>query len=589
MLFSFFVAWMAMIQGSLPAPDRERSPSPGTAAAPENAAKKYDAKNEKAQKNEATQPAMPAASNPSLAALNRFAARFGLDRQKSAHLFVIDFSGSMLWPPVRGARGPAPKTRRNQPPAPTRWDVLLGALPTLLDAIPAGDWVWVIGFHEKMVEDSAWVFSAWEGAKSRDFLIRSLRAQQDFGNWTNVGLALRRAKEILKNAEPRIQNVYLLTDGMHDVPETDEFHDRAGAAWKNLAADWDGLFRDNFRTLLFSMYGLFDVADFRDVKSVIPKLKFLAFSGAGDLNLVFREQVDTALANRVSAFLERERDRGRIQVELEPADLLYSRGQNRFTFRLASTFSTLPARGKIALEILQKPEDPAFGLQLETDSFLLEPGRKTEVGVKVQAGVPSAWFHARKTERAAFRIVISDVQLEPGADFDTAGLASLRTAPNAAAAANGTLHLQIEYGRWPLFYKTLALALAILLALTALYLAWRLRPRRIRGHIEWVTHPNRDWKHGDITAFDGKASVRLGAGSGCHVRLEGFPSLFVIIHNRPRGLFGRQLVMEAGCLGLSRNERPFSIGRKEIIASSAIYEYQDSLGNKIEFKIILTK
>ncbi len=526
--------------------------------------------------------------NAALEALGRFARRFGLDRQKSAHLFVIDFSGSMLWPPAKGAKGPAPKPRKGQPPAPTRWDVLLGALPTLLDAIPEGDWVWVIGFHEKVVEDSAWVFSAWQGAKSRDFLIQSLRTQKDFGNWTNVGLALRRAKEILKNAGPRIQNVYLLTDGLHDVPETDEFFDRKSKAWTSLAADWEGLFRDASRTLLFSMYGLFDVADFRDVRSVIPKVKFLAFSGAGDLNLVFREQVDTALSNRVAAFLEREREKGTVRLQIPDVRLDYTKGEKRFTLVLESAFSTLPVQGRIRLETVKKPEDPEFGMQLETDSFRLEPGQKMEVGIRVQARVPSATFFAHKTEEVAFAVTVSDLVLEPEADFNAAGLASLRSVPNAPAAAQGRLILEMHYGRWPHYYKTIAMALAILLALLVLYAIWRMRPRRVRGHLEWLTKPAQ-WPHGEKTPFEGRGSARVGSASTCQARLEAFPALFLAIHDRPAGIFGRRIVMEVGCSGISRNGSTLSSGRAYPVASSAIYEYEDAQGRKIEFKIVLRK
>lgn len=475
---------------------------------------------------------VPGASIGNERPLDRLASALEVDKQHADHVILLDMSGSMRWEARPGSRRTAPVGQR-------RIDLILSAMPALLDAIPAEDHVAVIGFHEGLVESPSFLVNHWRGVASRTPLLEAVGARLEFGQRTDLGRALEGARQHLVRPDAnRIQFVYLLTDGEHDAPDSSPYRTPDAPAWDQAARTWAGLVRSDDHVIETYLFGLFDVRNAGPVARVLPALQFLAFQTADDLRTYLVKLMGEAMHRRVAAALRKEAAAGDWSIAVD-ADRVRLDGDGKAAFPVQVSVS-FPHMGVVGrLEVAASSAVLPDGNEvrvLPVELARTEPAEGPQtLSVPLEADtLKPDWtsFGSCQETRVPFRVSWAEAGWHPKADFESAGLAELW--PLQLGSREGAV--TVEQCRRGLLWVPIAAGFLVLAGLVLL--AIRYRPRRIVVEVEGGSR------------YSGFAtSVEVGSGSGCQVHVSGFPARALTITRRRYCLssYPRMRVEDTGC------------------------------------------
>ncbi|MCC6159411.1 MAG: VWA domain-containing protein [Deltaproteobacteria bacterium] len=417
------------------------------------------------------------AEDPALANL---AGRLGADRFHADHIVVIDLSGSMLWECVKGSK-------KRASVGPTRFDSVLRALPSLLNAIPPGDYVEVIGFRHDSVSDPSLLVANWTGAESTGRLIAAVRERLrvDPKNMTNLGIAQSAAKAVAaRPTHNEIQFLYFLTDGTHEPgPSDGGYASSASPLWQQDIEDWRHLWASDSHRLSAYLFGLYDVTDAGELGKTFDHLQFLTFADPASLNGYFENNMANALRLRVEVLLDREAAAGGVDVVWPTETFELRDGAGEVPVTLRSRFANLPIRVTPAFSWTAEGDAPAVE-PVALPPVVLEPGAETALTVPIRAAIAkeSGW-RREMTARWNAAATLTPAVWEPEAEFDSAGVGSrkIRDLPESKEM----IEARYRVGRWGPWH--IAALAAIVLAAAGLGLASI--PRTIDVTVTFVRVP----------------------------------------------------------------------------------------------------
>lgn len=504
------------------------------------------------------------ADDPALANL---AARLGADRVHADHVIVIDLSGSMLYECAKGSKKKASAGA-------TRFDSVLRALPSLLNAIPAGDYVEVIGFRHDTVSDPSLLVADWKGAESAGRLLAAVRERLrvDPKNMTNLGIAQSAAKAVAaRPTHNEIQFLYFLTDGTHEPgPQDGGYANSASPVWQQDIEDWRHLWSSGSHRLSAYLFGLYDVPDAGELGKTFDRLQFLAFADPASLNEYFANNMANALRLRVEVLLEREAAVGGVDFTVPSEAIELAGGEGEAKVSIRSRFAHLPIRFTPTFTFVS--DDPAASAAepVELPEMTLEPGAEAVLDVPVRAAVPveSGW---RREMTASWSMTTNarGAVWEPEADFDNAGVGRFKNRELAASA--GTIGARYTVGKYgPIHVAILA---AIVFAAVGLVLASL--PRAIDVTVTYVRVPDGATKPPAVTVRR-RGELRIGGADG-DVKGELIPWSLGTIRIRPwiRGGGGATLSIEAADVRV--NGRNAAVGSEWPVAGPTSIRRGDGL------------
>ena len=491
--------------------------------------------------------------------LARLAARLEVDRQRADHVLVVDMSGSMQWE----AR---PGSRRKASPGARRMDVLLEALPALLEGIAPGDHVVVVGFHETLVEDPALVVDRWDGEESLRHLLSALRSRIRFGPATDLGLALEAAmKHVARPDGNPIQFVYFLTDGEHDAPHGSPYRDPDSPAWSRSASIWEGLFRSEDRLLGVYLFGLFDVRDSGPLARVLPRLNFLTFRSGADFRSYLATLTGDALRHRVAMASRREAAKAdwTASISEEPVPLAGD-GTAEVELALEVTIPHLDFSGR--LEVAEAsavfPEGGEIRIPATAWDFTDGFGKTRTLTVAVRGPARTTdWWSFGRCHETTLNLDLSWSALgwEPRGDFESTGLADVRPFHLTGRKASATIRHCTRGLLWvPILIAALLLSSGVLLFL-------RYRPRTLNVSVSGGPR------------YRGTArKVTVGSAPSCTLVVPGFPPrAFQIL--RERAGLGSRFRLKVEASGCKVNGRPVSQGLELDASPSQTLEAGDKV------------
>jgi hypothetical protein len=520
--------------------------------------------------------AFPIAGNTQTpSALDGLEHLLGLDLLPADHVILIDLSGSMRWEPIPGSQ-------RNAREGSQRLDIVLEALPDLLRAIPEGDYIRVLGFHDSVVgaEVNELVRDNWVGTESATLeYMAAIRRNLRIGNDTDFGLALDEAlSKLTRDPHNPLQYVYLLTDGENDPPDNSIYSGSfdSSESWRSLNANWDGLFAsvgpDSTRerqVLKVFLFGLFDVSSAGVLGQVFSiengELKVLLFSNPQDLQAYFSEIRSNIRHEFVRARLEQLRRSGAwvvsdtINESIEPPCTIF--------VSITSSFYRLETRGNLSLSI---DSMPGLSYRLLDSALTIPPGGSDSARISIgYSPLNKGFFSLQRSVSIPVHMTLSfmDAQLEPIQLLDAAGFRDISRFQIQSYEKSFTIaYTEGTLPRW-------TLVVPVLLLLLAAYFMYRFLPRSISGRLLWRDLPSGEQDPGE-KLFRGKGSIRIDSSTDSAVRNTLLPARFIELHSKPRGLFGRGIELEVHAHGITMNGKRIPCGSGAPLKRTCTIQYE---------------
>jgi len=503
--------------------------------------------------------ALVAASSAAAAqhsSLARLSSLLDAEKLRADHVILVDLSGSMAWKAERGAK-------KKASPGQSRLDTLLRALPALLNGIPRGDYVAVLGFHGDLIEDPSLLIKDWQGPSSTAGLVAALKKRLTLGRDTDLGRALEGAKKHIERpgANP-LQFVYFLTDGQQDASKESPYAAKDAPAWTAAAKDWQGLRRSH--NIYVYLFGLYDVAEAGVLARVLPELNFLSFQGTGDLNAFFTTEMDHLQARRIGLLLDQERRQGTLVAHAVGDAVDLSDGSGEVTLELGSSYPHLPVSGMLETRAGSGPDGLVVTATPLDRRVSISSKGTSQALLRLEAAPAQAkWFSLRTCTpaRLPVQLGVTDAVLQPEADIDSVGLASHKTAAIEPFAI--VVPISRCQGFWPVWMLSVPLSFLLIGAA----LTCRLWPRKVSVTVQWLDVPTGQDQRGDEIISKASA-IRIGSDSACQVRADFLPPVVAILRKRPVGLWGSRIELTIEAADVEVAGRPCRPGAKLVCSGS---------------------
>jgi hypothetical protein len=478
------------------------------------------------------------------------------EKLRADHIILVDLSGSMAWRAERGSK-------KRASPGQSRLDTLLQALPALLNAIPRGDYVVVLGFHGDVIEDPSMLVSEWRGPDSVTSLVDALKKRLSLGRDTDLGRALEGAKKHVERPGGNpLQFVYFLTDGQHDAPKTSPYAAEDAPAWEAAKKDWAGLHRSH--NIYVYLFGLYDVAKAGVLAQVLPGLNFLSFQGAGDLKTFFSTEMAHLQNNRIGLLLDKERRAGALSASLTDERIDLGSGRAVVNLDISSTYPHLAVSGALDVKAGAGPEGLVVAATGLDKRFYVPSKGARQLTVQLEAAPTEASFLSLKscmTGQLPLTISPSGSALEPGADIEGVGLASHRS--TSVDPFSVAIPISRCEGFWPRWVLMLPLALLLLAAA----IICRLWPRKVSASVEWLDVPRGQAQPSNQTLRKLR-EIRIGSDPGCAVQASFLPPVLAIVRRKPVWVWGGQTFLSIRAPGVEVSGRPCDPGAEMSLRGS---------------------
>ena len=504
--------------------------------------------------------------------------KLGLDSVPADHIIVVDLSGSMNWAPVPGSRTRARSGAR-------RYDFVLNALPDLLNAIPEGHYIQILGFHDDAVgEDNPQLLRANWGASSADIsgLMSDIRSNLNIGNDTDIGKALEAVHRVITRANHnRLQYVYMFTDGEHDPPAGSRFLSNSDG-WSELSANWQGLFNtcgtenSDRNVLKIFMFGLFDVESAgvlatEGIATNQDQIQFLSFTDPQTLEASFSQTISNTRNSVVQASLETESRCGGWSISIDLPEGIYP-PCTLFT-TVQSNFEHLESEG--SLRISSTGDSRLTCILLTTEVHLL-PDESIVIPVTLDFEyTTSGLFKKQATSSVALVIETYETRLEPTL-LNNAGFGRLADFDSTVCNSDIVFHYSDgKFSRWVLLIPAL---LPVFIA----YFIYRAYPRSITGKLQWLIVPD-EFELPIDSKISGTGVLRIDSSEKSIVKNGILPSSFIAILSKPDGLFGREVCLQVNTNSVFINGKKITKGTEIKLRRTCSICYND---DAIEIKLI---
>jgi len=374
-----------------------------------------------------------------------------------------------------------------------------GALRRFLSSVRPPDAVTVLRF------DSTWIRLC-AGRAGQIDLNTCVPDQVEFGNYTDIGAALREGIAELQGSSADILILLFLTDGRHAPPPFSRYSGIVGPAWTELEREGSELARQ--REVLGFAIGLQRYTDVALLRRALPPDRTEVVSLADPGLLQSRlDQIRMRIQRRRLAFAVREElDKGRVSIAPAGEPRLVGAGLV-VPYTVTSQYAHLPVRfglggieGHRAARATFPPGPPLLTLQ---------PGDTVSFDVGLPAPIFKRWRVGKTSERWAIQLVFHpEAGFLDAEEIRTLGIeASVRVEGTSQPVTFGQ-----EVGISILFLAGLPLS-AILLTLGGR--RWLSVPApAVYGMLQISSvHHATEEKRYQLDKF-GKASVKVGGQDG---------------------------------------------------------------------------
>ncbi len=504
--------------------------------------------------------------------LDRLEEKLNLDSIPADHIIVVDLSGSMNWAAIPGSRTRARAGAR-------RYDFVLDALPDLLNAIPEGHYIKVLGFHDIPVgEDNPQLLRANWGASSDDIsdLMDDIRANLIIGNDTDIGSALEAVHRVLTRSDHnRLQYVYMFTDGEHDPPVDSRYISHSDG-WAELSANWQGLFNtcgtenSDREVLKIFMFGLFDVEsagvlNSEGVATNEDQMQFISFTDPQTLEASFLQTISNIRNDLVEASLETESRCGgwsisiNLPEEIHPPCTLFSTVQSNFEHLETTGNLRISTTGNNHIECTL----------LSTEVHLL-PNESVSIPILVDFNYTISGFFKKQVKAAVvLRLESYDTELESNL-LNNAGFGGLVEFESTSCVSEiEFLYNDGKMSKW-------IILIPVLIIILIAYFVYRMYPRAISGNLQWFAVPD-EHDLPQNRKIAGKGTVRIDSNINTIL-----PANFLTIVCRPDSLLGRQNYLQVDANGVLVNGKRVTKGSEVKLKRACNISYNDE---SIEMKL----